>query len=334
MSRSKKIILLVSLIIGISLLHYFTSASLRLQHAVYREVYFLPIFLAGFWFGLKGALAASLGITVIFVPFLIFSWTNFSIISFNSLLEILVFNMVAAIMGRLVDRQKAESLRLREAESLAAIGGALAALAHDIRAPLVAIGGFTGLVLKKMAPGDPNREKLDIVTHETERLERMVSEILDFSRPVNLRLKTGSINETISHCMAIVTVAAEAKGIRLEGSYSEDLPEISFDNGRIEQVLINLLMNAIQASPERQSVTIATLRRARYILISIKDFGCGIPGETREKIFVPFFTTKREGTGLGLAIAKKIIDAHGGIIEFESNDPEGCTFSILLPMKR
>ncbi len=333
MSKSKKIIVLAVLIIGISLLHYITNVGWHLQHAVYREIYFFPIFLAGFWFGLRGALTVSLSIAGIYLPYLIISWINLPIEGFDNLLDVVIFNVVAVIIGVLVDRQRTDNRRLREAESLAAMGRAFSALAHDIKTPLIAIGGFSRLVRKKLPQGDQSLEKLDIVIHETQRLEQMVKEILDFTRPLDLHRETGSLNEAISRSMSIVEEAAEGKKITLEKNFSDNVPEIAFDKGRMEQVLINLLMNAIQASPGGRTVHVATHRKGKNIQISIKDCGTGIPEERREKIFTPFFTTKRNGTGLGLPIARKIIDAHGGLIEIENDASEGCYFKVMIPFK-
>ena len=327
-----KMALIAILVVGISSLHYGTDNSHRYLHIFYRELYFLPIVLAAFWFGLRGALATSLTITILFIPFTLTHWQNLSPDDFSLAMDKLLYNIVAVILGLLADRERIQHGRMLAAENLAGVGKAVAAVAHDIKTPLIAIGGFTSSVQKKLKKDDPNYGKLDIVIGETRRLENMVKEMLDFSRPLELDRSQADINEMIQESIAVVSEASESSKVQIHMHFSNDLPPVSFDVMRMKQALINLLMNAIQASPEGETVTVSTYQKSSYVGIDLSDNGCGIPPGQKEKIFAPFCTTKKGGTGLGLPVTKKIIQAHDGRLELLDNGERGVTFRILLPM--
>jgi two-component system sensor histidine kinase HydH len=327
-----KMALTAILVVGISALHYSTDNSHRYLHIFYRELYFFPIVLAAFWFGLRGALATSLTITALFVPFTLTHWQNLSPDDFSLAMDKLLYNIVAVILGALKDQERVKYRRLLEAESLAGMGKALAGVAHDMKTPLIAIGGFTRLVQKKLKKDDPAYSKLDIVIGETRCLENMVRQMLDFSRPLELDRSQADINKVIKESIAVVSKASESSKVQIDLHLSNNLPPVSFDGTRMKQVLINLLMNAVQASPEGEAVTVTVYQKGGHIGIELSDNGCGIPGKRREEIFAPFFTTKKEGTGLGLPIAKKIIEAHKGHLELLDNPEKGVTFRVLLPI--
>ncbi|HED00216.1 MAG TPA: hypothetical protein ENN18_07525 [Proteobacteria bacterium] len=325
-----KIVLVAILVVSTSYLHYITRESQIYYHIFYRELYFLPLILAGFWFGLRGGLITSLSITAFYLPFSLVHWSGFSLDDFDKIVEILLYNIVAVTLGTLRDRLSVERKRLIEAEGLTAMGKALSAVAHEMKTPLTAIGGFTRLVQKKLKEDDPNREKLDIVIRETQRLENMVKEMMDFSRPLELRRAYEDVNQVVTESLSIVTNEARERKVKIESQLSHDLPLASFDAPRMEQVLINLVMNAVQASPEGEIVMVRTSQEKENICIDVTDCGPGIPQDQREKIFVPFFTTKKGGTGLGLPIVKKIVEAHGGSLEVLDNAKKGVTFRVLL----
>jgi two-component system sensor histidine kinase HydH len=332
MSRKKKTVTVVVLILGISSLHYITNIAFHHQHVILRDIYFLPIFLAAFWFGLSGGILASLSATAFYLPFTLIYWSEFATDDMNRVMQMLLFNVVAVVIGLLVDRQRAENRRLRETENLAAMGQACSAMAHDIRTPLMAIGGFSRLVRERLGEENPDREKLEIVIRETERLENMLKEALDFSRPLELNRKKQEMNPIVRQALSMVTDAALDKQVSIEDKLGKDLPQAQFDEKKMEQLLIDLIMNAIQATPEGSAVSVSTSRNRNYITIDISDHGYGIPEENREKILQPFFSTKKDGTGLGLPIAKKIVDAHHGRLEIKDNPEKGATFTVMIPL--
>jgi signal transduction histidine kinase len=233
-------------------------------------------------------------------------------------------------MWKLIQRENSIKA-LKEAENLAAIGKALAGVAHDMKTPLVAIGGFTKLVHRHLGKGHPDSDKMLIVLNETARLEKLVKDMLDFSKPLSLEKSLEEIGPIIDESLAIAKPTAEKHGVALKIEFLYPVPAILLDRNRMKQVFINLFTNAIQASPEGTTVVIRYRSRGAFLILDVADCGCGIPPEKRRDIFVPFFTTKKEGTGLGLPIVGKIIEAHKGHVEVLSNVCGGITFRILLP---
>ena len=233
-----------------------------------------------------------------------------------------------------MDREKKVLKNLQEAETLAALGGAVAGIVHDMKIPLVAIGGYARSLKRKLKEEDPNHEKLDIIVRETNRLEELTKDILAYAGPVSLNRSLQDLNNLVRDCCPITGELAEQKKVKIETRFFPSLPLINLDAAAMERVLLNLISNAIQASPEGGVVTIGTGIERRDAFISIADAGTGVPLRNREEIFSPFFTTKKEGTGLGLPIALKIVKAHDGSITVTNNSEKGTIFKVFLPMSR
>lgn len=212
--------MIVILVVSISLLHYLTDQSRYHYHVFYGELYFLPIVLAGFWFGLRGALSTSLGITAAYLPFIYWHWQGFSSDDFDRMLSMALYNSIATFIGVLKDREIVAHERLLKTESLAAIGKSLAAVAHDMKTPLVVIHGFALQLQKKFKHDDPDREKSDIIIWETERLEKMMHNLLVFSKPLALQLSHGYLNEIVQRSLIIVAETAQKKEVTIESLLS------------------------------------------------------------------------------------------------------------------
>jgi signal transduction histidine kinase len=328
MDKNKRIriILIASLISITAFSQYFTDLNEHRLHIFYQSLFFLPVILAGFWLGLRAALATSLTITVILLPFTFIYWSGFSAGDFNNVMEMVLYNSLALIVGVLKDQEKVEQKRLRESESLAAMGKAASSLAHDLKTPLIGIGGLSRLIQKGLKGDDPNQKKLELIIREVQRLETMMGEMLDFSRPLELHRSKRDVNQLIHQSIEIVAPIAQKKNIKLQNESPQSLPLVSIDDLRIKQVLINLFMNAVEASPEGEIIRVWSYKKRKNLFIEVMDRGGGILKEKREEIFVPFFTTKQGGTGLGLAIAKKIVEAHQGYLEVRNNAEKGATF--------
>ena len=233
-------------------------------------------------------------------------------------------------MWKLIQRRQSDKA-LQEAESLAAIGKALSGLAHDLRTPIVAIGGFTHLIQKHMGKDNPDWNKLEIVLKEAQRMESMVKNMLDFARPLELDRSREDIERVIEESLSVVESAAQEKMVQIQSLSSPNLPLIFVDAMRMKQVIINLVINAVQASPEGETVIVRSHYKGENLAIDIVDQGFGIPSEKREEIFYPFVSTKKGGTGLGLAIVRKIIEAHKGQVRIFDNPKRGVTFRVLIP---
>ena len=258
-------------------------------------------------------------------------WQGFDLVDLDRILSMALYNFTAIIVGILNEREAIASEKLLKTESLAAMGKSLAAVVHDIKAPLVVIGGFARQLSKKFTNCDSINEKLDIIIKETENLEKMMHNMLDFSKPLALEISKGDINQIAKESKKLVTEVAQKKSVTIECNFASDLPTIPIDVFRIKEVIVNLVMNAIEASPVGAVVTLYTSADQNRVNIDIVDNGSGLSPTLKTQIFDPFFTTKKEGTGLGLAIVKKIVDAHKGSLELVNNSPKGLIFRIKLP---
>lgn len=212
-------------------------------------------------------------------------------------------------------------------ERLARVGEVMAHVAHEIRNPLATIGGFARHLEKYPEDANKVREGAAIIAQETARLEKMLTDFMKYSKPVRVERRRQNLNEVVEHSLAMFT-GQIPDGIALRVSLSPDLPDIEIDPDPVEQVIINLIKNSVEAMNGTGELEISTLNTASEVLLVIRDTGPGIPKQIREKIFQPFFTTKKKGNGLGLAICKQIIDEHDGVIEVNSVSGEGTTFKI------
>jgi two-component system sensor histidine kinase HydH len=324
---------IIFLIAALSIFIFVTRHTQYHYHSVYREFYFIPLILAAFWFGVRGALLASCTITLFYLAFVWTFWHGLSAEKINTFIEIIFLNLMALILGLLRERERRERRRTQKMENLATIGKTVSGIAHDMKTPLVAIAGFSRRILRKLGENDPNREKLTIIYQEAQRLESMVKDMLEYARPLRLSLSLADMNGIIRETIAIVKTMAGEKQVSIESQLSSNISSVYFDPMRMKQVFINLLTNAIQASPPGDSVVVSSVSDDGRIAIEITDHGPGISAEQKENIFTPFFTTKKEGVGLGLVMVKNIVAAHGGEVQFFDNPPPttGVTFRVVLP---
>lgn len=323
--------ILIGLVISISILHYATHYAQVGRHSIYRELYYIPIIIASLWYGLKGGLIVSLSVTIFYLPYLLLQSEAVAWAKFNNSLEIFLFNTIAAIVGLMSDREKAVQRRMRETESLQKIGQAVSIIAHDFKSPLMAIGGFSAQVRRTFSENDPQANKLDIIIKQTSRLETMVKDMLAFSKPLQLECSCGDINQLIKDTLSVLAVSANRNGVFLCSELEKNPRNFYFDHNRIQQALINLIENAIDASPEGADVIVRTTSNNGFVRLGILDQGPGINVENRDEIFKPFVTCKNDGNGLGLPIVKKVVEAHGGRIFILDHPAVGAHFAIDLP---
>ena len=222
--------------------------------------------------------------------------------------------------------------RVLRSEQLATIGDMAARVAHEIRNPLVTIGGFARAINRN--PDRTSRVKSNswIIVQEVERLERILSNIMNFAKPPSPMFESHNINRLLDETLMMLEEEIQKHGIEAEMNLDESIPLIMIDAQQIKQVLLNLMHNAISALEGEGKLIVTTSNHGHYYEVHISDTGRGIPEELKEKIFTPFFTTKPAGTGLGLPIVKKIIDDHDGSITYHSTIGKGTTFVIRLPI--
>ncbi len=251
---------------------------------------------------------------------------------------------VVIIFTDLTERQEMER-QIRRADRLATLGNLAAGIAHEIRNPLAGISGAVQILRDDLSEMDPSREIFDEIVEQIDTLATSIRDFLRFARPAPLQLSPVDINEVVQSVIFLVRTQAEMQEISIVETYEEDLPTIMADAEQIQQVILNIALNALQAIRETQGeVRFKTFRVGALnpgsdpgeaktkgqIVIEISDNGMGIPSEKLSQIFNPYFTTKSEGTGLGLSIPQRVVEEHGGSISVESDIGKGTTFRVSL----
>lgn len=325
-----KLVPLVILFIAISaFLLYLHGHDPAKAHAL-RGLLTLPLMMASLLFGLRGGLAGAFLIGFDYLLLAELRPASFTS-QVQAALELGVVFLVGGLTGVLVDRERREARRVSEAENLALLGMAAAAVAHELKNPLVAIGGFAQRIYRDLEEEHPHRDKLRIIVEQAGYMEGLLRDMLDFSRPVELRPAPVALNQLVDEVLAMASQPAEEAGVGFASRLDPAVGVLPVDAGRLRQVLLNLVLNAVQASPAGGLVSVATSRDGnKEVVFSVADQGPGIPPEIREKIFLPFFTTKAKGTGLGLAICNKLVKAHGGCLEVKDAPKRGSLFLVRL----
>jgi signal transduction histidine kinase len=265
---------------------------------------------------------AGSGLTIVFTVVLI------SIFTFNHLYD--------------ADRSKAETmLRMEKAGRLASLGTLSAGIAHEINNPLAAIGQEAGYI-KDLLSIDGSRptdeellEQIDSILESVFRCGRITRQLLRFAHQGNVDVQAVAIADAVSEVLAFFGKEAEYRNIEIQSSVSDEVPEIMTDRGRLQQILLNLVKNAVQAMVDGGTLLITARRHRREIVrIEVSDTGCGIPEEKLARIFEPFFTTKNqgEGTGLGLSLTYAMVRKLGGNIHVQSEVGKGSRFTVTLPI--
>lgn len=238
----------------------------------------------------------------------------------------------AADLAELVLSNVASFRRIAEARRLATLGAMSAGLAHEIRNPLAGLKGAAQVLQDEDLDGE-SKEMLDVIVTEANRLDRVVSDFLSFSRPFALDHEPVDVGAMLQHVATLV--GAEADGPHISVDLAEDLPVLYADEMRLEQVVLNLVRNAVDATGREGQITLRAFHPLPSdgvaVGIDVVDDGPGIPEDVREHLFTPFFTTKPHGTGLGLPISRRIVEAHGGRLTARANSGGGTTFEVMLP---
>ncbi len=247
---------------------------------------------------------------------------------------------LTAVFNEMVKRLSSNMRRLEETsrenarlERVSALGEMSMTVAHEIKNPLNAIRGAVSY-LHGTLRDDGTKEFLSIIEEETDRLNEIVTSFLRFSKPPPLRLQSADINHVVKDTVRLVTQEATDEGVELLLSLDERVPPILLDAQQFRQAVLNILVNALGATKQGDTVSIATGVADRGVRIRIVDTGAGISGDVVKDIFKPFFTTKTRGSGLGLACVERIVREHGGDIAVRSELGRGTEFSITLPLER
>jgi two-component system, NtrC family, sensor histidine kinase HydH len=322
---------------------------------------FVPLILAGMLYGWRMALAATAFAFAAESLNFLRALQASAFDAVDLLAELAIFGVASVIAGILSDRSRRQRDRLEQAaaelarvyqelsqnieqlkktERLSAAGQLSASLAHEIRNPLASISGAAGLLKRSYFAGGgetngTSGECLEIIEKESQRLNKLLTNFLEFARPRVPRFQQADIGEIVQ---SVIALAAHSTGqqIELRRNVQNGLLPIECDPEQIKQVLLNLVMNAIQASPGGGVVEISAFTESGHVAITVRDEGHGMAHEKNEHIFThmfePFFTTKEHGSGLGLAISAKIVEQHRGRLQGRNNLDRGMTFRVDLPL--
>ncbi|MFP4347304.1 MAG: sensor histidine kinase [Thermodesulfobacteriota bacterium] len=251
------------------------------------------------------------------------------------LLLILIF--VVRRGEKIIQHRTLERIRLKEqlsrAERLSALGEMVAGISHEIRNPLGIIRSSAELLKKKMAKTEPSNSIPDIIVEEAGRLNNIITDFLDYARPKAPHMAPCHIDEVLKKNLAFLEPQLGAQGYQIKKHDNGDIPMVMADSDMMYQVFLNILINAIQAMPGGGEIQVGVESADDQVIVSFKDKGEGIPEDTLQKIWDPFFTTKETGTGLGLGIVKNIVEAHNGSIKIENRPIYGAEVTITLPAK-
>lgn len=348
-------------IYGISLLFdlIYTSLLVRVTggfESSFFNGFYLMTALYSFYFGLvPGTIIAAVASVLYFISggcdFGSLHWADFFV-------RIAFLFMLAVPLGMLSqklksDKDKIENLnselegyidelqsmqgKLIQGEKLSALGRLTADVAHEIRNPLTSIGGFARRLNKKLIAGTREKEYAEIVMSEVDRLERILRDVLMFSREARFEMENQQINGTVGDLIETFRGLCDDQSIAMSTDLVEPLPDILIDRDHVRQAVNNLISNAIDVMPEGGNLSIKTyweeLYHAEYVVVEVKDSGPGLSKDATEMMFEPFYTTKEigVGTGLGLSICKKIMDEHNGLILVDSEPDDGTTFKMYFP---
>ena len=221
--------------------------------------------------------------------------------------------------------------QMSRAEHFATLGELATGLAHEIRNPLAGIAGVIEIVGRDLPPTSPARAVVKDVRLEITRISRTLTDLLETARPRRPEVRRSNLNTTVEHAVMLARQQVLSRPIKIELQQAPDLPEVEHDSDQIHQVLLNLLLNAVQAVEKTGTVNVEIGSRDGYASVVVSDTGRGISPQNLPNIFRPFYTTKGDGTGLGLSLAHRIVEDHHGRVEVSSVVGKGSTFTVLLP---
>ena len=335
------------------MLHYATPITHVWLHPLLQRAYYVPILLMALWFGWRGGISAATISGLFYLPHILMSWSSHPEYSAAQYVEIGMFFVIGGLTGFLADhermqRKKVEETarklsevyaqlqasfeQLRRADRLSALGELSAGLAHEIRNPLGSVEGAMQILCRPGLPPETRQEFGELGQKEVNRLKGLLTNFLDFARPQTPKRSPTEPSQLLESVGRLAAETAKMSGVQLRLEAAADVPAISLDPEQMKQVLLNLVINAIQAMPVGGEVVLRTLGKRDAVILEVRDEGTGIPPEDLERVFNPFVTTRPGGTGLGLSIAYQIVSQHGGHIAARRNPEKGMTFTVTLPL--
>ncbi len=242
--------------------------------------------------------------------------------------------MVVQLRESREEIERLHRTQMSRAEHFATLGEMATGLAHEIRNPLAGIAGVIEIIGRDLPSSSPARSVVKDVRQEISRINQIVTDLLQTARPHPPRVRKSDLNVTVEHAVMLGRQQALAKSVEITLHKDPSLPEVEHDSDQIHQVMLNLLLNALQAIDQRGKIEVTLAQRGPNAVVEVMDNGRGIAPDHLPNIFRPFYTTKGEGTGLGLSLARRIIEDHQGRIDVTSAVGKGTTFSVIVPVQR
>lgn len=353
-----RLLLVVSLILLVTVLHYLTSTLHAPFHDIYRRLYYLPIVLGGVWFGLRGGLLVALAVSLLYLPHMLWQLVPSHGNLLEQVLELLLYHVVGGVTGLLSQRERkqqqlyrqtaerlersyaqlrhqadeliAAETQLRRKERLSVLGEMSAGLAHEIRNPLGSIRMAAEVVTEGLSEKDQRYEFGQILQKESQRLNNVLEDFLGVVRGPLEETEDVSLAHLLGQLQLQLAATADKAGIAI--SVDADDTRVRLVTAPLQQALLNLGQNAVQAMSGGGTLTLAAQRMEHQIEIEVTDTGEGIDADALEQVFNPFYTTRDEGTGLGLAIAQRLIQRLGGQLSVASQPGVGTSFKVSIPL--
>jgi two-component system, NtrC family, sensor histidine kinase HydH len=345
-----RVLSLAAAIAAISFLRYATGPSESFLHELSLRLYYVPILVGAHWYGPLGGLLVAVVCSAAYVRRMLQVPPAFDASRYA---EVAVFHLIGISVGMLARAQRSVSDRyqrtaatlesanrelresyehIRRMDRLKTLGEVASGLAHEIRHPLASICGALEIIESRSAADSPEGEFSRLAMSEVQRLDKLVWEFLKYARPHDPELRALPLHEVVSQVAVLLGVEAERGQVALEIEHGPTI-EVEIDPLQIEQVLLNVLLNAIQATPPGKRIIVREHLEGPDAVVDVVDEGHGIKAEHLPNVFSPFFTTKEKGTGLGLAIAHHIVGAHRGRLEILDTSTRGTTVRVRLPLR-
>ncbi len=339
-------------IIGITLLRDLTPDSHTWWRSIVQQAFILPVIVAAIYFGWRGGLAAVAFAAVCSTHLMTMQVTGNQL--YANVAQLINLVLAALVTGMLADRERKHKQalekttrelgsvyqelqdnfeRMKRSERLYALGQMSAGLAHEIRNPLASIEGAAAVLQQEPCSEKRSLEFLQIIQKECRRLNRMLTNFLEFARPRPPQYRMADVGQILDSVIALTAHAVGKRTVEFRKVIPPNLPLLECDPEQLKQVILNLALNSIHAMPDGGEIVLSVCQQDGKVVIEVRDQGCGLNPEHLDNIFDPFFTTKEDGTGLGLPVAHQIVTHHGGVLTAKNNVDKGMTFSVLLPLK-
>ena len=342
------------LVVALALLNWAVPVHEVVWHNVLHHLNIIPFLLAGLMFGARGALVTLTLACVLQGPGIEQHWHRDTLDAQDQIVELTIFGLAGIVAGALADAERSQRKNLettkvelervytelresldgmRRGERLAAAGQFATILAHEIRNPLGSISGAAGILARGQATLRTRDECVQILTKESHRLNALLTQFLEFARPRLPRFRPTDFALILDAVLSLAEHAADGNTAQITARISAEPRPVECDAEQMQQVLLNLLLNAIQASQSQGAIEVESFAAQEHYIVEIRDEGVGISPEHQGRIFEPFFTTRENGTGLGLAVAANIVSQHHGVLICTPNTKRGrgTIFRLELP---